>query len=143
PEAFRRLLKKGYPVDQCPYNINDALESNEDLEGLYEVLDSVKGADGKPAKFTANSLVANPDFGKIRGAGYQKYFFEPFTETLKRYPSHHRLMELYQEGIDKGLIQPQFHGREHLNVPRWMKALQKAEPAVLHAFDEGVFSPKI
>ena len=35
-EAFQSLLKKGYRVDQCPYNTNDALESNQDLEMLFE-----------------------------------------------------------------------------------------------------------
>ena len=34
-EAFNSLLKKGYPVDQCPYNKYDALESNQDLEMLF------------------------------------------------------------------------------------------------------------
>ena len=42
-EAFNSLLKKGYPVDQCPYNKYDALESNQDLEMLFDVLNSVKG----------------------------------------------------------------------------------------------------
>lgn len=142
-DAFQSLLKKGYPVDQCPYNTNDALESNQDLEMLFEVLESIKGSDGKPAVLTANNIVANPDFERIKNADFQEYYFEPFTETLKRYPAHNRVMDIYQEGIKEGVVKPQFHGREHLNVTRWMRALQNNSKAEKEAFDLGVFSPKI
>ncbi len=35
PEAYRKLLTKGYPVDQWPYNNMDALECNKELELLF------------------------------------------------------------------------------------------------------------
>ena len=142
-EAFKNLLKNGYPVDQCPYNTNDALESNRDLEMLFEVLDSVKGSDGKPVILTANNIVANPDFQKIEDSGFLEYHFEPFTETLKRYPAHDKVMELYRQGIQDGVVKPQFHGREHLNVIRWMNVLKRDSNAEKDAFDLGIFSPKI
>jgi hypothetical protein len=142
-KAFQSLLNKGYPVDQCPYNTNDALESNQDLEMLFEVLASVKGSDGKPAVLTANNIVANPDFDKIENSDFQEYYFEPFTETLKRYPAHDKLMYLYKQGIKEGVVQPQFHGREHLNITRWMRALQKDSKVEKDAFSHQVFSPKI
>jgi hypothetical protein len=142
-ETYHALLKIGYEVDQCPYNINDALESNQDLEMLFEVLNSVKGSDGKSAILTANNIVANPNFEKIKDSGLKEYHYEPFTETLKRYPKHDKVMGLYKEGIIQGVIMPQFHGREHLNITRWMKALQHQSEAEITAFDMGVFSPKI
>ena len=142
-EAFQSLLNKGYPVDQCPYNINDALESNQDLEMLFEVLIRVKGSDGKPAVLTANNIVANPDFDKIRESRFLEYHHEPFTETFKRYPAHDKVMELYRQGIQDGVVKPQFHGKEHLNVNRWMNALNKDSKAEKEAFKLGVFSPKI
>lgn len=142
-EAYKSLLKKGYPVDQCPYNTNDALESNQDLEKLFEVLSSVKGSDGKPAILTANNILANPDFKKIKESGFQEYYYEPFKETLKRYPAHDKVMELYRQGIQDGVVKPQFHGREHLNVNRWMDALKKNSKAEKEAFYLGVFSPKV
>ena len=44
-EAFNSLLNKGYPVDQCPYNKYDALESNQDLEMLFDQsYNFIKGA---------------------------------------------------------------------------------------------------
>jgi hypothetical protein len=142
-EAYNALLSKGYPVDKCPYNKFDSLESNEDLVQLYEVLKSVRGGDNKPAILTANNIVANPDFEKIRECDFKQYYNEPFTQTLKRYPNRDKVMDLYQSGITEGLIFPQFHGREHLNVKRWMSALQNFQKPEMDAFNNNVFSPKI
>lgn len=143
PEVYQSLLNKGYPVNKSVYNTYDALESNDDVLELFKVLKSVKGVDGKPAKFTLNNIVSNPDFEKIKTSDYQNYYWEPFTKTLERYPSHDQVMPLYKQGIAEGLIMPQFHGREHLNVARWMKALQQNDTAVHDAFEHQVFSPCI
>ncbi len=142
-EAFQSLFKSGYPVNECPYNSNDSLESNQDLEMLFEVLSNIKGSDGRPAILTVNNIVANPDFEKIKNSGFQEYHYEPFTETLKRYPAHDKVMELYQQGITEGVVNPQFHGREHLNVNRWMRALRNNSKAEIDAFNFGVFSSKV
>jgi hypothetical protein len=142
-EAFNNLLNKNYPVDKCPYNTNDALESNDDLMQLFEVLNSIRGGDNKPAIITANNIVSNPNFEKIKESDYKKYYNEPFTETLKRYPNHDKVMDLYKSGISEGLILPQFHGREHLNVKRWMNALENFEKHEIDAFNNKVFSPKM
>lgn len=55
---------------------------------------------------TANCAVANPDFDKIEASGYQNYYYEPFTETLKKYPEHQRSFELWQEGIKEKIFSP-------------------------------------
>jgi len=138
--AYNHFLKYGLPVAECPYSSNDALESNEDIEMLFEVLSSVKDKNGNPAIITANNIVANPDFGKIKASGFQQYFYEPFTETLKRYPNHDRVESLYREGIEKRLFLPQFHGREHVNTERWLKALQTGDKATTLAFEHSMFS---
>ena len=87
-QAFNYFLTIGLPVDKCPHNSYDALESNTDLERLFDVLGSVKDLNGNPALLTANTVMANPDFEKIRKHGFQNYYYEPFTKTLERYPSH-------------------------------------------------------
>jgi hypothetical protein len=139
-KAFDNLLAQGYPVDKCNYNSYDALESNDDLELLYEVLSSVSDKNGNPAIFTANSLVANPDFERIKASRFQEYYFEPLLTTLQRYPNHDRIYNLVKEGIDRKLFKPQFHGREHLNIPRWMSALQQGNKPALAAFEQNMFS---
>ena len=139
-DAYNYFLLKGLPVDKSPYNSFDALECNEDLERLFDVLGSVKDVNGNPAVMTANAVVANPDFEKIRNSGFQKYYYEPFTKTLERYPEHDRVYSLYKQGIKEKLFKPQFHGREHLNVARWMHALQSRDSFALMAFEWNMFS---
>jgi hypothetical protein len=139
-EAYDYFLKNNLPVNECPYNSNDMLESNEDMERLYETLSSVKDKNGNPALFTADNIVANPDFEKIKASGYQKYFYEPFTETYRRYPNHDKVLQLYKEGIERKMLLPQFHGREHVNVARWLKALQENDKAAHLAFEQNMFS---
>ena len=41
------------------------------------------------------------------------------------------------EGYQKGLFFPQLHGREHLNIERWLKALQEGHSILQYAFDHG------
>lgn len=139
-EVFDRLLAKGYPVDQCVYNRNDALETNEDVLSLMEVLDTVKDSKGSPAKFTLNNIVGNPDFNKIKESNFEQYYYEPFNETLQRYANTDQVMNLYTEGRKNDLFQLQFHGREHVNVNRWIGALQKKDKVLLDAFNEGMFT---
>lgn len=123
-EVFNTLKKQGIPVEKSPYCKFDSLESNEDLEALFEVLTSFKDINGSHPIITANTVVANPDFEKIEESSYKKYFYEPFTKTLKRYPNHNKVLNLYQEGIANNVFFPQFHGREHVNIELWFKLLK-------------------
>ena len=52
-EAYNYFLGKDVPVDKSPYNSFDALECNEDLEMLFDVLGSVKDVNGNSAILTA------------------------------------------------------------------------------------------
>jgi hypothetical protein len=38
---------------------------------------------------------------------------------------------------EEKLIQPQFHGREHVNVYCWMRKLKEGDKPLLDAFDLG------
>ena len=138
-EVYDILLKNGIRVDKCPYNSFDSLESESDIAALYEVLISFKDRNGNHPVITTNSIVANPDFEKIANSDFQEYHFEPFTETYKRYPNHAKSFLLLQEGIKNKLFYPQFHGREHLNVSRWMSALQNQMDETRLAFDHQLF----
>ena len=136
---YEKLLKEGIRVDQLSYNRYDALASEDDLKYLFEVLNSVNDINGNPAILTANTVTANPDFDKIYGCDFQEYHFESFTETLKRYPNHQKAFYIWLEGIEKGVFKPQFHGREHLNVNRWIRALRENIGKVRKAFDYHMF----
>lgn len=137
-KAFDNLLKAGMREDRNHYNIYDSLECNEDLERLFETLAQYKDKNGRPPVMTGVNVVANPVFEKIKESEYTTYFYEPYTETLKRYPAHDRVYELWKEGIKKRLFVPIFHGREHLNVQRWLRALREGHRSTLLAFENGI-----
>jgi hypothetical protein len=136
---YQELLNKGIPIDNDPYCKYDSLASPEDLEKLFDVLISVKDKDGNPCVITANTVVANPDFDKIQQSDYRKYFYEPFTATLKKYQNQCNSFDLWQEGIKSNLFHPQFHGREHVNIPLWLNLLQQGNEPVLKAFELGLW----
>ena len=137
--TYNILLAKGIRVDNCPYNKYDSLASEDDLTALFEVLSRYRDINGNPPKITANCVLANPDFDKIKRSGFKEYHYELFTETLKKYPKHSLSFALWKQGIDNNLFYPQFHGREHLNVARWMKALELNLPETRLAFDLNLF----
>jgi len=138
-EVYENLLNIGIRVDKLSFNRYDSLASEEDLAALFDVLNSVRDKNGNPAIFTANTIVANPDFDKIKESGYNQYFYEPFTETLKHYSNHSKSFELWKEGMNAKVFHPQFHGREHLNVTRWMNALQNNVGLVRFAFKNRMY----
>ena len=133
--TYESLKKDGFDVDRNHFNRYDTLADRSDLAALFDVLDSVKDKNGKPAGFTAVSVVANPDFNKIKASGFTEYHYEPFTETLKRYYPGQDVIGLWKQGIAVGLITPQFHGREHFSAHLWLKALQAGDKTVKALFD--------
>lgn len=137
-EAYDRMLKAGMREDRNHYNTFDALECNKDLEELFDVLSQFKDSTGRHPVMTGVNVVANPVFDKIKEADHQEYYYEPYTETCKHYPEHDRVYELWKKGIEERLFVPIFHGREHLNVQRWLRALQSGNRSTLLAFDCGV-----
>lgn len=126
-------------MDYLRYNLYDNLESGKDLERLFEVLCTVKDGKGKNCIITAVSVVANPDFERIKKDSFENYYYEPFTTTLNKYDKNSDTFRLWQQGIDSNLFVPEFHGREHLNVSAWMKKLRSGHEKTLKAFEEGVW----
>jgi len=115
------------------YDKLDALESSDDMELLFNVLRSVKDKNGNHAVFTPFVNPCNPDFEKIATQGFQAYHYESFDRTLQRY-DRHGVMDCYRHGLREKLFVPEYHGREHVHVGSWMKALQDGNPAVIKGF---------
>lgn len=138
-EVYEEFLRCGVRVDKDPYCQYDNLATKHDLENLFEVLHSVKDKNGHPAIITANTLSANPEFEKIRESDFTQYYFEPFTETLKRDAKYADAFEMWQQGMAEGVFHPQSHGREHLYVKKWLRTLQNGDPVTRMAFDLGTW----
>jgi hypothetical protein len=140
-ESYNTLKKAGLSLDKgagARYNKYETLASKEDLKHLFEVLKSVKDKNGSSAKMTAVSLVANPDFKKIKEDNFHNYYYEPFTKTLERYGKH-GAFALWQQGIKENIFIPEFHGREHLNIQAWLRALRQGDKEALLAFEYGIW----
>ena len=138
-EVYEEFLRRGIRVDRDPYCRYDGLATKHDLENLFEVLHAVKDKNDHPAVITANTLSANPVFDKIRESGFTQYYFEPFTETLKRDAAHADAFEIWKQGMAEGVFHPQSHGREHLYVKKWLRTLQNGDSVTRTAFDLGTW----
>jgi hypothetical protein len=133
-KIFKEL---GYDLSKDPYCSNDTLANAEDLNLLFEVLRTFVSSEGVHPKFTFNTVMANPEFDKIKETGFNEYFYEPFTKTIEDYYPNENVFNLWRQGTNEKLIQPQFHGREHVNVNAWMSILKEGNKPLLKAFELG------
>ncbi|MFW5804788.1 MAG: hypothetical protein ACOCWG_06115, partial [bacterium] len=125
--VYDKLRTKVGKMENNPFNRFDCLETENDLSDLFEHLKKHTDKNGNHPIITANFVVANPDFDKIRNLNYEMYYYELISETYKRNKNSYKSFELIKEGIKEGLFNPQYHGREHLNVEQWMYLLQQVD----------------
>jgi hypothetical protein len=133
-DVYQKFVNHGLNLSNSDYNRIDTIESNDDLLQLYDVLSSYRDCNGNHPVITANMVIGNPDFKRIKDSDYQQYYYEVVTETLKQYTGRDRVESLWKEGYEIGIFNPQLHGREHVNVERWMNALRTKTPEILFTF---------
>lgn len=136
-QLYEDMLVKGIGVNKNYFTKYDILENVSDLKALFEVLENYKDKNGNHPVITANCVVANPDFAKIEASGKSEYHYELITDTYKKYyPDEDTFGYWKKEGIEKKrLLWPQFHGREHINVFKWMKAINSGIEQEAMAFE--------
>jgi hypothetical protein len=135
--AYRRLVARGYAMERSCWSV-DALETDEDLEALYGVLERFRDARGRPACITANMVMANPDFAAIRRSGFEEYVYEPAASTLAASSERQNVAALWREGMQRRLFRPQFHAREHVRWRAWLGALRSGSAEALETLDLGM-----
>ena len=138
-KTFDHLVQRGFTIADDPYCKYDSLERNVDLERLFDVLSNHKDSTGRSPVITGLCLMANPDFELIREHDFSSYFYKTLPDTLLHSSGSTEVLELWNEGKAKRIFDPQFHGREHLNVNFWLKDLQEGNPDTLEAFNSGVW----
>lgn len=139
-EARQELLKEDLIKESDPFSKYDTLETAEDYYALYDVFCHYRDRDGNHPVLTANVIMNNPDFDRIAESKFDNYYNESFLQTYKREQTGGDAFSALQEGIKRGMIYPQFHGSEHLNVTRWMKFLQQDNERYHFAFKRRCFS---
>lgn len=131
-----RLKDANIPTHTCGagfFNEFDALESSEDIELLSDVLCGNANNLSTP-KFTFLQLTSNPDFDKIRESNFTEYHNHSIQLDYDKYGDPNYLNKL-GDLVKRNLISLEFHGREHLNVPVWMRYLSNRDEQTLKAFD--------
>ncbi len=130
-EARARMDKAGLKTYNR-FDAYDSLETSNDLEALFEALSSVKDQKNRHAMFTPFSLPCNIDFEKMSEENFEQYHYELLPETFRKLESllpekYHNTWNLWKEGIASGLMVPQFHGREHINLKIFEEKLDKKD----------------
>ena len=137
--AFNRLSKGNAKIANDIYCRLDSIATTDDLESLFAVLVKFKDKHGNHPVITANTIVANPDYEKIKQAHFEAYYYETFDTTIKRNKNGTTVLALWGEGIRSKIFKPQLHGREHLHALLWLNELRNQNSELLAAFDEGCF----
>lgn len=132
-KAYESLLKYGFPVDCSPYDRLDCLETEDDLQALFNLIDAHRDASGRPAIFTFNTVMGNPDFEAIKRDGYSRFHHLHFFDSYEEYNGE-RLESVWRDAMENKLMRPQFHGREHINSVLWLKDLAAGNKETRLAF---------
>jgi hypothetical protein len=117
------LINKGYQIKNR-FDQYDSLETNDDVELLYEVLTRHKDYKGNYPIITAVTNTGNPDFKKIKDSGFKHYAYEVVDKTYQSYEYSDKVLALIRNGIEEKIFIPQSHGREHVQVNWWIKELE-------------------
>lgn len=134
-KAFDYFKSLGYPVSENPYCSFDGLETEDDLNDLFGVLSEFKDAKGNPPVISANAVMANPDYQKIKEADFREYHYITIDDSFKLNENAENNLSLYKKGIEEKLFSFEFHGREHINVLNWLKALRENDTMARSAFE--------
>ncbi|MFC4871580.1 hypothetical protein ACFPFU_07770 [Negadavirga shengliensis] len=138
--AAYETVNKAHQVKGNRFDQYDTLETREDLEGLYEVLASARDGRDHHAVFTPYALPCNIDFEKMGESDYCDYHYELLPQTYEKLEAqqpgaYSGTWALWKEGIRKGLMQPQFHGREHFNLKVFEEKLACKDPVLMASLE--------
>jgi len=102
-------MKKKFGEDKLTRWSTDSLETTEDLNLLYELLESYKSKFEFPPVITSNFITYNIDYSDT-----ENLIFTPMSKRLNHNSCD--LKDLYKKGIEEKYIFPQLHGFSHYNI---------------------------
>lgn len=106
----------------------EEMETDADVLALCAVLRRHRDGGGRHPVFTANVVVANPDYAAIEASDFSEYRDVPLAH------SHPALVAAYREAAAQGVWMAQHHGRSHLSGGAWLADLRAGEPRALELF---------
>lgn len=99
------------------YQSVDCLESEEDLQALFEVLKKYKDAEGNHPIVTAMFIMQNLIMGQDETIRQ-----ENFTDTYKRY--NYASLQAIKNNMSNKTFYPQLHGLAHFNLQKHKDAMK-------------------
>lgn len=134
-QTRQNLIKLGLNMEDNRFDKYDILESNKDMDELFNVLLKYKDFKGNHPVFSAITNVANPDFEKIKASDFTSYFYEVMDVTLAANVNSNKVFEYYKKGIELNIFRPELHGREHLQVNWLMQDIQNRNSLLFKVFE--------
>jgi hypothetical protein len=113
------------------------LESAADVAALSQELLRWRGGDGLPPVWQANTIVANPDYGRLKPPAFE--FDELPLRYLPELPSRWArpgLWEAVQVAEKAGVWWAELHGLHHLPETAWLTALRRGENDARRALEQ-------
>ena len=124
--ALKAYLDKFPDAELDQYQLFDTLDSADDVEMLQDVLCRHRGMNNCSPIATLNFAMANPLFENNNEVLGQNFLWEPVTETYRRvYGSRKTSVDVISSQGINGVLRPQLHGREHLNVTAWRRGISE------------------
>jgi hypothetical protein len=137
-ETVNIFKQEGYNIDKCGFSRYDCLETNKDLESLIQMLKRLSEKHDKKICLTMLCNTSNSNFELIEKSNFTQYFGEILSDLISEDSKRDKIINLLKKGRNLGYFDLQYHGREHLNVNRWMRALQEKQQETLFAFQNKV-----
>lgn len=112
-----------------------SLETPEDLERTYQLLEAHHSGDGQPIVFEPYYIVGGPDYEAIRANGFRHYVDFGLDQGVSQGWERGDIAAKAREGIERGVWAPQYHGRtHHFSHHRWLKRLREGEARAQRMF---------
>jgi hypothetical protein len=129
-EAKAQLERQGLRAANL-FDEYDCLETTDDLSALLEALSSVSDSNGGNAKLTALACPCNVSFDKMRASAFEIYEYELLPSTYSRLGNRYAgATTIWRQAQEAGLVRPEFHGREHVNIRALMRKLKEKSPDI-------------
>jgi len=113
------------------------LESAADVQRLTAVLLELRGGDGFPPVWQANTVMASPDYARLTPPGFEVETLPlvDFPATPARW-SRPGLWDELMRAHEAGVWWPELHGLHHLPAHAWLKALRRGEADARRAHEQ-------
>lgn len=135
-DTLARLFEKRYGRARMVL-AQSTLETPQDLERLFEVLEGQCDLHGRHPVFQSAYIVSNPDYPAIQASGGTRFFDVALPQVPQGW-ERGDIVAKAREGIRRGVWLPVFHGACHFHPGRWMSRLTAGSDE-LQALANGCF----